>query len=304
MKIKTATVHFQDYLTVQRGCAVGTVKGYALDLCIFENYLENQGLTSQVENVEEQDILGFLAYLSHTPDGKKPNSVITRARKLASIRSFFTFLRKRKYIDKNPAEDIELPSLPEREPEYLKINEYQSLLKVIKETASPFFKDRDLAIFSLFLATGIRVSELVGLELKNVDLDAQFIKVRRKGNKEQSIPLNDEVTDILKTYLKNRPEVEVNKIFISKKKGAIQPNTLYCLSKKYLSLAGIEKNKHGLHLYRHSFLSALLAKDVSPVLLQELAGHRSFETTRRYLHINNHQTQEAVSKISLMKGNI
>lgn len=245
-----------------------------------------------------------MSYLSHPDDGKKPNSVISRARKLASIRSFFSYLRKRKYIDENPALDIELPHLPEKEAEYLNVNEYQHLLHVIRDVASPFYKDRDLAIFSLFLATGIRVSELVGLKLEHVDLGTQLIKVRRKGNREQSVPLNDEITIILKQYIKNRPDVDCEYVFISKKKSGIQANTLYCLSKKYLKLAGIKKNKHGLHLYRHTFLSTLLANNVHPVFLQTLSGHKSFQSTSRYLHVQSSQTRDAVSKISLLKGEL
>lgn len=304
MNMQTAIHQFQDYLSVQRGYSTGTIQGYSSDLKMFDSFLQKNNVSPDVIHIEEQHILSFLSYLSHPDDEKKPISVISRARKLASIRSFFTYLRKRKQIEHNPTLDIELPSLPEKEPEYLKVNEYQRLLKVIWDTASHFYRYRDLAIFSLFLATGIRVSELVGLKLENLDLENQFIKVRRKGNKEQSIPLSDEVTTILKQYIKNRPDVECEYVFISKKKGGIQANTLYCLSKKYLKQAGIKKSKHGLHLYRHTFLSTLLANDVNAVLLQELAGHRSFETTRRYLHINNSQTQEAVEKISLMKGDL
>ncbi|HEX7017686.1 MAG TPA: tyrosine-type recombinase/integrase [Patescibacteria group bacterium] len=302
--MKTAISNFQEYLTIQRGCSLGTVQSYSRDLRMFNNYLEDKNWSNDVSQIQEQEIISFLAYLSNPDSDKKPNSVITRARKLSSIRSFFTFLRKRKYIDQNPSEDIELPSLPELEPEYLKIEEYQKLLRTIRVFASPFYRDRDLAIFSLFLATGIRVSELVGLKISDVDLKSQQIKVRRKGNKEQSLPLNDEVTNILKKYLSNRPDVESDSFFISKKKGGIQANTLHHLSKKYLKMAGIKKRRNGLHLYRHTFLSTLLANDVNPVLLQELAGHRSFETTRRYLHINNQQTQKAVAKISLLKGEI
>lgn len=302
--MKTAISNFQDYLTIQRGCSIGTVQSYSRDLRMFNNYLEDKNWSNDVSQIQEREIISFLAYLSNPDSNKKPNSVITRARKLSSIRSFFTFLRKRKYIDQNPSEDIELPSLPELEPEYLKIDEYQKLLRTIRVFASPFYRDRDLAIFSLFLATGIRVSELVGLKLKDVDLKSQQIKVRRKGNKEQSLPLNDEVTKILKKYLAHRPDVESDSLFISKKKGGIQANTLHHLSKKYLKKADIKKRRNGLHLYRHTFLSTLLANDVNPVLLQELAGHRSFETTRRYLHINNQQTQNAVAKISLLKGEI
>lgn len=304
MNMKVAINQFQDYLTIQRGCSAGTVKSYSRDLRMFNDYLLENNWSNDISQIQEREIISFLAYLSNPSDHKKPNSVITRARKLSSIRSFFTFLRKRKYIEQNPSEDIELPSLPEFEPEYLKIEEYQRLLRTIRDSTSPFHRDRDLAIFSLFIATGIRVSELVGLKLKDLDLESQTIKVKRKGNKEQLIPLNDEVAKIIKDYLKQRPDTESDSVFISKKKGGIQANTLYHLSKKYLKLAGIKKRRNGLHLYRHTFLSTLLANNVNPVLLQELAGHRSFETTRRYLHINNKQTQKAVSTISLLKGAI
>src|SRR5690606_10491531 len=109
-----------------------------------------------------------LGYLSHPDDEKVPNIVTTRARKLASIRSFFTFLRKRKVIVVSPAEDIDMPTLPQKEPDYLTISEYEKLLDAITETASPFFKLRDLAFVSLFITTGIRVSELVNLKLSDL----------------------------------------------------------------------------------------------------------------------------------------
>ena len=125
MQMQIAIDHFQHYLTIQRGCAVGTVKGYATDLRLFQDYLLDNNCSLEIDEIEEKHILGFLSYISTPQSYKLPNSVITRARKLSSIRSFFTFLRKRKILLNNPSEFIEVPSLPDREPEYLSIDEFQ-----------------------------------------------------------------------------------------------------------------------------------------------------------------------------------
>jgi integrase/recombinase XerC len=303
MNIKDAIYQFQDYMIVQRGFSPRTISAYVSDLEKFSQYLLTRQMSTLVEEVETQDIVSYLAYLTHPDDQKEPILVISRARKLASIRSFYTFLRKRRIISISPADEIDIPKLPKLEPDFLTINEYQKLLKVIAETASPFFKFRDLAIVSLFISTGIRVSELVNLMLNEVDFEYLTIKVRRKGNKQQTIPLNTEMIELLKRYLEVRPEVEEQNLFISKKGKGVRANTVYCLVKKYLELAGLDKSKKGPHLLRHSCLTTLLAKGVNPVVIQQLAGHSSFDTTRRYLHLNNAQIRDAVQTINL-KGDI
>lgn len=303
MNIKDAINQFQDYMIVQRGFSPRTINAYVSDLEKFSGYLSARQLPLQVEQVKTQDIVSYLAYLTHPDDDKKPILVISRARKLATIRSFYTFLRKRRFVDISPADEIDIPKLPKLEPDYLTINEYQKLLKVISETASPFFKLRDLSIFSLFISTGIRVSELVNLKLNEVDFEYLTIKIRRKGNKQQTIPLNKEMVALLKRYLEVRPEVEEQNLFISKKGKGVKANTVYCLVRKYLELAALDKSKKGPHLLRHSCLTTLLAKGVNPVVIQQLAGHSSFDTTRRYLHLNNAQIREAVQTINL-KGDL
>lgn len=304
MQIDTAISQFQDYLIVQRGYSVGTAKGYGLDLSIFSDYLVKRDFPNLVQDIEQEHIVSFLGYLSHPDDEKVPNIVTTRARKLASIRSFFTFLRKRKVIVVSPAEDIDMPTLPQKEPDYLTISEYERLLDAIAETASPFFKIRDLAIVSLFITTGIRVSELVNLKLSDLDLEYLTIKVHRKGSKEQTIPITEEVAELIQAYLAIRPDTESEKLFISKKRNGIRSNSVYCLVSKYLGVAGIRKNKNGPHLLRHTCFTTLLTKNVNPVVIQQLANHVSFNTTRRYLHLNNTQIREAITKISLKKGEI
>jgi integrase/recombinase XerD len=304
MKMKNAISQFQNYMIVQRGFSPLTVKAYKSDLEKFEEFLNKRELQSTIENIRTQDVVSYLSYLTYPDDNKKPNQVISRARKLASIRSFFTFLRKSKVIEVSPTTDIDLPKLPQTEPDYLTINEYQKLLAKINEIASPFFKLRDLSIISLFISTGIRVSELVNLRLRDLDLEERTIKVRRKGNKNQTIPLNKDISDLIGKYLKVRPETKSNQLFISKKRNGVKSNTVYCLVSKYLKLSGIQKGKKGPHLLRHTCFTTLLSKNVNPVVIQQLAGHVNFNTTKKYLHLNSTQIREAVTKINLLKGDL
>lgn len=301
MNINEAIQQFQDYMIVQKGFSQKTVTAYSSDLTKFAGYMANRDFPSEVEKVATSDIVSYLSFLTHPDEDKKPILAVSRARKLASIKSFFNFLRKRKVLEVSPADDIPIPKIPQQEPSYLTINEYQKLLSVIAETASPFFKLRDLAIMSLFISTGIRVSELVNLKLKDVDFDYQTIKVKRKGNKQQTIPLNDDMAELLQQYLSIRPETDQANLFISKKGNGVRANTVYCLVKKYLELAGLDKTKKGPHLLRHSCLTALLSKGVDLPTIQAIAGHRSIQTTTRYLHIQSKQIREAVEKIDLRK---
>jgi integrase/recombinase XerD len=304
MKMKNAISQFQNYMIVQRGFSPLTIKAYSSDLEKFEEFLNKRELQSTIENIRTQDIVSYLSYLTYPDDNKKPNLVISRARKLSSINSFFTFLRKNKVIEVSPTTDIDLPKLPQTEPDYLTINEYQKLLATINKIASPFFKLRDLSIVSLFISTGIRVSELVNLRLRDLDLEERTIKVKRKGNKNQTIPLNKNVSNLIDKYLKVRPETDNNQLFISKKRNGVKSNTVYCLVSKYLKLSGIQKGKKGPHLLRHTCFTTLLSKNVNPVVIQQLAGHVNFNTTKKYLHLNSTQIREAVTKINLLEGEI
>ncbi len=297
--MRQAIQQFIDYLTIQKGYSPRTIKAYEYDLEKFSEFLVKNGRPSEIKLLNKHEIFSYLAYLSHHIPDKKTISVVSRARKLASIRSFFNFLMEYELIEKNPAQHIDLPQLPQTEPEYLTVEEYQQLLVTVAKTATPFFKERDLALLVLLLSTGIRVSELVGLHLEAVDLEAKSIKVTRKRNKEQTIPLSEVAVLYLQNYLQARPVSEDSSVFLSKLKTGMRQNTIFSLTKKYLSRAGLKKSKQGPHLLRHSCFTTLLSRDVNPVVIQSLAGHSSFDTTRRYLHINNKQLREATEKIEI-----
>ncbi len=289
---------FADYLTVQKGYSPRTINAYSFDLSKFRKYLKENNLSTDIRRIKKEHVRSYLAYLSNPNLGQKPNTIVTRARKLSSIKSFFTFLYREEILRKNPTELIDLPSLPKKEPDYLSIKEYLKLLATIKSTATKYFLIRDLAIFSLFISTGIRVSELIGMKLEDVNLDNKTFKVHRKGNKDQTIPLNDEVAKIILKLIGER-NIGKERVFQSKNNNGIRANTVYELVKKYLIRAGINKSKHGPHILRHTCFTTLLSKNVNPVVIQTLAGHSSFDTTRRYLHLTDNQVKEAVQKINI-----
>lgn len=288
---------FVHYLSAEKNFSERTARAYELDLQKFIAFMESRGV-SEIANVARDDIRAFLSEL--TINGiKKPNSPVTRARKLSSIKSFYKYLVRYGFLEANPAADIETPKLPHKEPNYLTPEEYEAFIKAVRKTATPFYLARDLAIVITFLNTGVRLSELVGLTLNSINLEPSnaFIKVRGKGDKERTIPLNDNVAAILRKYVDKRPEVETNSLFVSRLGKGLCARSVYHLIKRYLKEAGIKKEHIGVHSLRHTFGASLLAKNVNLVVIQELLGHRKLETTRRYLHINSVDLRNAVDRL-------
>ena len=290
---------FVHYLSADKNFSERTIRAYELDLQKFTAFLESRNITD-ISNVARDDIRAFLSEL--TLNGiKKPNSAVTRARKLSSIKSFYKYLVRYGVLEANPAADVETPKLPHKEPNYLTPEEYDALLLAVRRAATPFYLARDLAIVTTFLNTGVRLSELVGLTLHSINLQSSnaFIKVRGKGDKERTIPLNENVAATLRKYVEKRPEVDTNQLFISRLGKGLCSRSVYHLIKRYLKEAGIKKERIGVHSLRHTFGASLLAKNVNLVVIQELLGHKKLETTRRYLHINSVDLRNAVDRLVL-----
>ncbi|MDD2785986.1 MAG: tyrosine-type recombinase/integrase [Patescibacteria group bacterium] len=295
--MNTFIQNFLDYLLVGRNFSSRTTEAYKHDLNKFVEYLESVGKTN-ILVVTEKDVMGFLSSLTET------NGAVTKARKLSSIKSLFKYLKREKIIKANPISDIESPKLPHKKPTYLTQTEYQILIATVKREATPFYLSRDLAIVTLLLGTGIRLSELVGLTLDEVNLEhsGRSIKVRGKGDKERIIPLTDELVSILEHYLKTRPNVSSNHLFISRLGEQLCARSVYGLVKKYLKATGIQKNNRmAVHSLRHTFGTSLMNNGVNIVVIQELMGHRNLETTRRYLHITSADLRKGVDTLVLNK---
>jgi len=291
--MKSKLNKFLRYLQIEKGFSPGTIEAYQLDI---ERglipFLHQQG-KSEIAEVTKADIRGYLDYVATA----RGNSNVTRARKLAAIKSFFNYLVENEGIEANPAASIRSPRIPEKEPAYLTEEECIRLLRTITQRGRPRVQKRDMAMVILLLHTGLRASELTSLKLTNVDLVRGQIKITRKGNKEQYLHLNGETVNMLARYLANRPEAENGRFFVGTNGGNLDRGYIYRIVRRYLELANISKGKHGPHLFRHTFCTRLHQKGAGPFVIKDLAGHKSLNTTMRYIKIENKEQAEAIDRL-------
>jgi len=291
---------FLRHLQIEKGFSQGTIEAYQLDI---EKglipFLHQRG-KFKVGEVAKVDIRAYLDYVATA----RGNSNTTRARKLAAIKSFFNYLVENEGSEVNPAASIRSPKLPQLQPEYLTEEECIRLLETIVRKGRLQVRERDVAMVTLFLHTGLRVSELIKLELANVDLERNQIKITRKGNKEQYLHLNSETVRALANYLANRPESRNGRFFVGTKGGNLDRNRVYGIVRSYMELAGINKGKHGPHLLRHTFCTRLHQKGVGPFTIKDLAGHKSLNTTMRYIRIENKEQADAIDRLEFSVANL
>jgi len=190
------------------------------------------------------------------------------------------------------------------QPEYLTEGECIRLLETITRKGRPQVRERDMAIVILFLHTGLRVSEVTSLKLLNVDLASGQIKITRKGNKEQYLHLNGETVSALANYLANPPEAQNGRLFVGTNGGNLDRTHIYDVVRKYLNLAGIDRSKQGPHLLRHTFCTRLHQKGVGLFTIKDLAGHKSLNTTMRYINIENKEQAEALDRLEFGAMNL
>ena len=260
---------FLDYLTVILNKSANTVKEYNYDLSHFLKYLMYHFKLSKEENIKSidihdmsidilkrvtlDDIHSFLFYLTDTYHSK----AATRARKAASIRVFFSYLtQKEKWLAVNPAQGLETPKIDKRLPKHLSLEESRKLLEVTK-SQSDENNERDFAIIMLFLNCGMRLSELVGINIKDINFSDSKLTVIGKGNKERTIYLNEYCINAIKNYLAVRPHegVKVNSkdaLFLSKRKERISNRMVQEIVKRELGRAGLDMNKYSVHKLRHT----------------------------------------------------
>ena len=255
-----------------------------------------------IKRITIEDIHAFLAYLKNTFNSQPA----TLARKASSIRIFFHYLcNKSKRIPNNPAQDLENPKLGRRLPKYLSLEQSQKLLQVassvsISEHNNHDNSTRNYAIITLFLNCGMRLSELVGLNMKDIDFSDNKLNVIGKGNKERTIYLNKACITAIKAYLAIRPHDGVtgdsrDALFLSEQKKRISNRTVQYIVKEEFKKAGIDHTKYSVHKLRHT-AATLMYKygQVDIRALQELLGHESISTTEIYTHVDNEQIRSAV----------
>ena len=299
--MKAEISDFLGYVGTERGYSAKTVAAYGYDLGKFSQFLAMEPDSSE-DGVQGIDQYAIKAFMSHLADHgyRNANSAVARGRKLAVLKSFFKYLASVGKVKTDPTANIKMPKTKQKEPSYLTEQEYKKLLRTVRKNATVYFKERDLAIVTMLLGMGLRLSELTALDIGDLSLDDGSIKITRKGGKERILPANDEVMISIQRYLKTREDRSPQSpLLLSKRNRRISNASIWHLVRKYMRQAQIEKDKLSPHTLRHTFATMLLRQGENILTIKELLSHKNLRTTERYLHLNNQDLKNAVSKMSL-----
>ena len=308
---------FLEYMQVIKNRSDNTLKEYHYDLrnlCIFLKLYSSCGNINKIvwdekldvndldldffKSVNTTDFYSFLSYLdsSHKEKNHSGLKSTTRARKVSAIKSFYNFLAVNlKVLDKNPTIGLDSPKLEKRLPKYLSLEESTSLLQSVKYNEQKFER-RDYCILTLFLNCGLRLSELVNIDLKDIKDDR--LTVIGKGDKERSIHLNKACLTSISRYMEVRPKDNLkdrDALFISERGTRIGRRMVELLVKKYVELAGLDSRKYTPHKLRHT-AATLMHKygHVDIRALQQVLGHESISTTQIYTHVDSDEVKNAI----------
>lgn len=298
---------FLGFLSSSKGASENTIKEYYYDLRTFMRFiLIRRGIVEDIDfkdididlvdldlikSIKKEDIYSFTSFL----DRKMKNSNRTKNRKLSSIRTFFKYLStKVDLIEYNPAEDIDSPKIERSLPVYLDLDEAMSILKEISNSnQQPKYKSRDYAIVTLFLNCGMRLSELSSLNLD--DIKTNILRVTGKGRKQREIFLNNACRDALDEYLKFRPDVDDEALFLSMRNNRMNNRSIQHMVEKHIKNSGLDTSKYTVHKLRHTAATLMYQYGSADIRsLQEILGHESVSTTQIYTHVNNRALKETI----------
>jgi len=280
--------NYLSYLEIERGLAKNTILAYQNDLAGFFEFLESENGNIEINDIKRKDFSNYIKFLYRK--NLNPTSV---TRKIASIKGFFKYLCFNRDIKTNPCISITSPKIAKKLPKVLTISEVD---KIIKHGLNTF----ENAVFELLYSAGIRVSELTGLQVKNVDLNQRMIRVFGKGSKERIIPINKKCVEVIKKYLKQRELISLkygsnNNLFLDEKGKPVTRQKIYKIIKKQGEYVN---KKISPHTIRHSFATHLLERGADLRVVQELLGHASIVTTQIYTHISKNTLRDVYFKIN------
>lgn len=286
------------YLESEIQLAPNSIQAYRNDLRLLREYLaQGENLSAQSiepELLQTEDLRQFIAYLTD-----KPLSVRTRARVLSSIRKFYKYLHFSEGLQHNPCAQISMPKLPQSFPHALSENEVHNLIQVVN--TENFEGRRNKLLISLLYATGIRVSEACALQVANLCLQDEFIRVFGKGRKERLVPISPALISDIEEYLQfHRAKIKLqtrhkDTIFISKRGRGLSRVMIFLILKQCAERAGIA-GKVSPHTLRHSFATHLLANGADIRSIQAMLGHESLSTTEIYTHIDTGFLRQTIAQ--------
>jgi len=301
--MRRAARRFINHIRAERGMSPTTVESYRKDLKKFIEFLEARwGKGLLPGDVAPEMIQQFLEFLGST-GYRRRSGASSRAKRLVSIRSLFRYLHREGLLRRDPAEDIRGPKVTYAEPHYLQEREYHALLKGATHHPNPFIALRDQALLATFLGTGARVSELIHVDLRDLDIRAKRIRLHRKGGDVQTLPLSDGVVSYVRVYLKfRRPRAHSRAVFVSIRGRRLTSQSIGVIVNRCAAHARLPRSKVSPHTLRHTFATTLLANGENLQTIRVLMNHKSLSTTARYLHTQDEQLSVAVNGISLKVG--
>lgn len=277
---------FLDYLKYVRNYSDKTITNYAIDMRQFLNYLSK--ISDNLKNMNRKALRRYIAFLNK--EGFSSKSI---HRKVSSIKSLYKYLTVKKVIENNPALSLSYPKLKKKLPEILSVNEIEALFDSFKPATTKEYRDK--CIMELLYSSGIRVSELTGLNVRDVDVFSKTIKVLGKGRKERIAFISDRAIKSLMDYLNVRREILIENnsnseaLFLSikgKEKGTrLDSTTVYSIVRKYSQVI-VSGKKISPHTFRHSFATHIMNNGADIRLVQELLGHKSISSTQIYAHVS------------------
>lgn len=290
--MKSLVEEFIHYLAVERGLANNTLDSYNRDLNQFLGFLEKEKV-EDVQKATRNMVMSYLLFLQ-----KRGRATATVSRHLAALKSFYHFLLREKYIEKDPTANLESPKLEKKLPRILAVKEVEMLLSQPVGAGPATLRDK--AMLELLYATGIRVSELIQLDLNHINIEMSYIRCFGKGSKERIVPVGSFARRCVDEYLqKGRPKIIKNKteqaLFVNQHGRRLTRQGFWKIIKKYARRAGISKAITP-HTLRHSFATHLLENGADLRSVQEMLGHADITTTQIYTHLTKGRLREVYAK--------
>ena len=285
---------FIEYLKNERNYASHTLISYERDIRDFEAFILNEELAPDLLSVRRERLgRHFLSYLDE--HGLSKSSI---ARKISALRTFYDYLVKREEIDVNIFKNLDVPKIPKKLPQMIDDQEINMLFQSIDQTTPLGF--RNYVIFDLLYSCGLRASELIGMDIKDIQLGAAQILIHGKGSKDRYVPLHDHLIDELKRYLTyTRPvllakghDTKITQVFLNYRGGPLTVRGLQLILKKIIEKSG-ETFKIHPHMLRHAFATTLLNHGADLRVVQELLGHAHLKSTQIYTHVSSENIRKS-----------
>ncbi|HVW45834.1 MAG TPA: site-specific tyrosine recombinase XerD [Solirubrobacterales bacterium] len=291
-RFRSLTLDFLSYLELERGLSRNTLNAYRTDLLQYGEYLSAHKLDAL--QVRPAEVGEFLAELATGGPERPPVSSATIHRKAACLRSFYKHLRRDELIGDDPTAGLTAPRRSKKLPHVLNYAEVQKLLAAPAGAEPTALRDR--ALLEVMYACGLRASEVIGLEMADVDLHEGFVRARGKGSKERLVPIGRQAIMAIRAYLRGgRPELlhgrEEPRLFLNFRGGPLTRQGLYKIVQRHARAAGLD-GKMSPHTLRHSFATHLLSNGCDLRAVQEMLGHADIATTQMYTHLSGERLKQ------------